>query len=244
MTADLGPAMPADLRYDLAWLHRYEQLSETDACILDAEIKCVDRWFDEVEGRTWSGRSTFRHLDLGTCTGRYLRWSQARKFAVSCGIDASIDAVRLCRRLARPGRVIVEQANFLAPNVLPTIGREHGPFDLITLMMGTINHVASRDQTALLLDLAHTLTPAGRILVSAWRPTVRTFSLYSANEWAFLAARPLASSLLSGNVLQLGLQLHARMRTRWHDIFDLGLARAFKPAADESAELGLGFQLS
>lgn len=205
-------------RYDEAWLDRYERLRGTDALIADAEMAVVEDWYLARFGACAADR--LRHLDLGTCTGRYLRWSRARGVGLCCGVDASADATRFCEPLREPGRVVIERADFLQPEALPRLGERHGPFHLVTVMMGTINHVSALDQTRLLQAIGRIMAPSGRLLVSSWRPGSQVLSLYRESDRRRLTGTPLRPDLRTGLAETLGLRWLGSTATAWQDVVE------------------------
>ena len=204
------------LQYGAAWLARYAAVAGTDKRIVDAEMREMRRWFaSRYPAET---RQSLHHLDLGTCTGRYLRWGLSQGFRIICGVDASMDAVAYCSRLCRPGRLCVHHADFLHEPTVSALFARHPPFHLVTMMMGTINHVAPARQGLLLQLLGEALHPEGRLLVSAWRPGACGLSLYSPEARNYLESTGLAPELLTSSASRgiPGLQMTRQLSTPWH----------------------------
>lgn len=208
--------------YDDEWLTRYENLSGVDAQIANSEMEVVEAAL-QSSFASWH-RPALTHLDLGTCTGRYLRWSRHRGFGRSVGVDAAPAAIRFCSRsIAEPERIVIEQADFLRPGVLASLGERYDGFDLVTIMMGTINHVAGRDQPGLLDAIGRVLRVSGRLILSSWRPGREVLSLYTEAECQQLSGTPLQAGLLTGEAAACGLRLFRLVSTPWQDIAEFGL---------------------
>jgi SAM-dependent methyltransferase len=202
--------------YGSDWLDRYDGVTGKDAAILAAEMAAVDAWFDREVGHRIGRRA--RHLDLGTCTGRYLRWALARGFASVHGVDRSADAVARCsaRLTGRPARL--HRADFLDVRALEAVAEQYGPFDLVTMMLGTVNHLTIGHQCQVVRSAAPALRPTGHLVISSWRPGSCTLSLYSSAEQQCLGNAGLARDLDADRVGALGLELASCRFTPWHEI--------------------------
>ncbi|WJY43273.1 class I SAM-dependent methyltransferase (plasmid) [Streptomyces sp. P9-2B-2] len=200
--------------YDDDWLERYDRAAGLDAAILQAELEAVETWFERQVGDVVDCAA--RHLDLGTCTGRYLRWGTSRGFAAAHGIDKSTAAVARCEALHGHGPVHVHRADFLDTMAFTSLLNRHGPFDLVTMMMGTINHLTVEQQYQVFRDLLPAL--AGHLVISSWRPGACVLSLYSQADQRSLGLSGFAPGLDADQVGELGLRLTERRFTDWHEI--------------------------
>ncbi len=164
-----------EIDYEKNWLLRFDE----DADPGDARLKREELKF--VVGCLSSGRdaqATARHLDLGTCTGRYL--SELREcvdICLSVGIDLDVDCLEHCRwkhreALRDGGRFQVLDADIRDGSTLP-----NGDFDLITCMMGTLCHLRRSDQRSAVYEdpwqvglenLATRLSADGDAFVAIW----------------------------------------------------------------------------
>lgn len=236
-----APAIVVGKDYDDDWLERYDRSAGADAAILKAEMEALEALFEGFEGIAGltglegrgdepGGRGA-RHLDLGTCTGRYLRWGVARGFASAHGIDKSAASVNRCRAMAETGPIHVHHADFLDAEAMPPLLDRHGPFHLVTMMMGTINHLAAEDQYTVVRNLVPALPVSGRLVISSWRPGACALSLYSRVEQRNLGLTGFGARLNADQVGGLGLRLAERRFTEWHEL------RVYAPSAAPGAAL-------
>ncbi|MCQ8835061.1 class I SAM-dependent methyltransferase [Streptomyces malaysiensis] len=122
-------------------------------------------------------------LDVGSGTLRYPQ--VLNRFGVrSYGIDLSDAGIRACVDQRWAGRFAVADGT-----AMPF---RDGSFDLVTCMMGTVNHLSAAQRERFLAESFRTLRPGGLLVVSAWDPACRfqTFmSFYSPAEMAQLRTR-------------------------------------------------------
>ncbi|NIY63845.1 methyltransferase domain-containing protein [Streptomyces malaysiensis] len=122
-------------------------------------------------------------LDVGSGTLRYPQ--VLHRFGVrSYGIDLSDAGIRACVDQRWAGRFAVADGT-----AMPF---RDGSFDLVTCMMGTVNHLSAAQRERFLAESFRTLRPGGLLVVSAWDPACRfqTFmSFYSPAEMAQLRTR-------------------------------------------------------
>ncbi|UGY94325.1 class I SAM-dependent methyltransferase [Streptomyces gobiensis] len=202
--------------YNDDWLERYDSVANEDAAILRAELDAVEAWFKRRVGGI--GERVAQHLDLGTCTGRYLRWGISRGFTSAHGIDKSRAAVARCRAMLGHGPIQVHHADFLDTAVFSSLLRRQGPFDLVTMMMGTINHLAAEEQHQVVHALVPALSSQGHVVISSWRPGACALSLYSRADQRSLGLSGFAVRLDADRVGEFGIRLAERMFTPWHEI--------------------------
>jgi 2-polyprenyl-3-methyl-5-hydroxy-6-metoxy-1,4-benzoquinol methylase len=213
MTGLESPSMLAP-EYHSGWLAGYEQLNAADTAIIAAEMAAFRRLVAPYAARARHERMNY--LDLGTCTGRYLRWAAGQGFATVCGVDNSPAAVTYCYQSALPGNVHLYEADFVQPDTLVGIATEHGPFQLITAMLGTIDHAPRAAQLALLCSLREVLAPTGAVVLSGWRPGRCDLSLYSDTERRYLDAMSFTRVLYDSEAIPPGLRLADSVTTQWH----------------------------
>ncbi|MYT78944.1 Ubiquinone/menaquinone biosynthesis C-methylase UbiE [Streptomyces sp. MnatMP-M77] len=122
-------------------------------------------------------------LDVGSGTLRYPQVLD--RFGVwSYGIDLSDAGIHACVDARWARRFAVADGT-----AMPF---RDGSFDLVTCMMGTVNHLSAAQRERFLAESFRTLRPGGRLVVSAWDPACRfqTFlSFYSPAEMAQLRRR-------------------------------------------------------
>jgi SAM-dependent methyltransferase len=127
-----------EIDYERNWLLKFDSdANEGDARLKRAEMKFV---VEAIESRTRS-KAADGHLDLGTCTGRYLL--SLRPFldsgSTSVGVDIDLDCVGHCERkeeLQDKRQFNVVDGDIREAETLPK-----DSFDLVTCMMGTLCHL-------------------------------------------------------------------------------------------------------
>jgi SAM-dependent methyltransferase len=125
--------------YRLAWLARYDHgLPHEDELLKAIELSMVKTDLQRLA--RWG--KIRRHLDVGTCTGRYpvsLRNAVDPNGEI-VGIDNDMDCINYARWniefvVQNDPRLRFERVDFCAEE-----GKIAGPFDLITCMLGTVIH--------------------------------------------------------------------------------------------------------
>ncbi len=217
MTAsDAGTALGTAPVYDLSWIERYQAIEGGDARLAAAEMSAFRQLFDAEFGGV--GRRSIRHLDAGTCTGRYLRWGMGEGFGLVCGIDRSPSAAAFCARTVGPGCVHVYCADVLDEADLAATAGRHAPFRLVTMMLGTINHIDRGRQAGLLRSFAGLMDPGGRLVLSSWRPGRISLSLYAEPERRFLEASALDERRLADLADASAFHLIRTVSTPWQTL--------------------------
>lgn len=212
LRAARDPTLP---EYDRAWLERYDRLDTADGEITRAEMEAF--WPLASAATATSDRHEVSYLDLGTCTGRYLRWGCDQGFGTVCGVDNSPASIRHCARLRQADRVYLYHADFLSCPVMHDLAARHGPFHLVTAMLGTVDHVSRHRHASFLNLVSEVLSPAGTLILSTWRVGRCDLSLYSERERSYLESTGFAE-LLGGKCDRLpnSLQLVHSVQTPWH----------------------------
>jgi SAM-dependent methyltransferase len=125
--------------YRLVWLARYDHgLPAKDELLKAVELSTVKTELQRLA--RWG--KVRRHLDVGTCTGRYpvsLRDAVDPNGEIM-GIDNDMDCINYARwnvqfEVRNDPRLHIERADFCDEE-----GKIAGPFDLITCMLGTAIH--------------------------------------------------------------------------------------------------------
>jgi SAM-dependent methyltransferase len=162
-----------EIDYEKNWLLRYDR----DADEGDARLKSEEmEWVLGVLG-TRTMVDGIRHLDLGTCTGRYIRALREQfDIRLSVGVDVDQDCLDHCQDLVGgfPGAAPIKilDADIRKDDELP---RER--FDVITCMMGTLCHLRRATASDGLYDdpwqaglrnLATRLADSGDAFVGVW----------------------------------------------------------------------------
>jgi SAM-dependent methyltransferase len=160
----------AEVDYEPNWLLKYDaDADENDARLKREELTFV---IDSLSGSEEVGR----HLDLGTCTGRYLEaLRQQLTIKESVGVDYDPDCIAHCKRahqeMLRNGGFRIVDADIRNSDSLPS-----ERFDIITCMMGTLCHLRRASERhpyddpwqAGLENLASRLTEDGDAFVAIW----------------------------------------------------------------------------
>jgi len=80
--------------YDWGRLALYERVTGPAERVKQRELAVMN---EVLRQRIDRGLRCENMIDVGTCTGRYLRWAYDRGFIRLCGIDHSADAIVYCR---------------------------------------------------------------------------------------------------------------------------------------------------
>lgn len=175
--------------YDVITYIKYEFAPPADEVKKIFEFDLVRRFLDSrgiTQGRT---------LDIGCATGRWPLWFSRQGFAAT-GFDVSDDSIMICRKRSQilgDSVVSFEKRNILDDN-LPL-----GPFDLITCMMGTLNHIEGTLLSRFLGRVHEGLVSGGWFVFSVWNPQspfVEFLTLDSSTAKARLRANALPADQL------------------------------------------------
>ncbi|MEP3345027.1 MAG: class I SAM-dependent methyltransferase [Litoreibacter sp.] len=160
--------------YDNSLLERYETLNGAAHDVKEKERKVLDTVLADRRASHAACRSM---LDIGTCTGRYLRWGQANGFRQICGLDHSQDAIAFCEatlpftcELHRADCTHIESFSRLKD------------VDLITMMMGTFNHLVIDAVAGFFRNLQLIAAPRAQFVVSTWAKSPMDLAIYSHQE--------------------------------------------------------------
>ncbi|HEV2373480.1 MAG TPA: class I SAM-dependent methyltransferase [Streptosporangiaceae bacterium] len=199
--------------YDESWIRRYGNLGDDDRRLVNAEMAA----FTELFEAAFAGvpRRSIAHLDIGTCTGRYLRWGVTQGFGLTCGIDRSPVTTEYCARTLRRDGVHVYCADLLRTDELAATAGRHAPFRLVTMMLGTINHIDPAQRRGMLRSLASLMDAEGLLVLSSWRPGRCSLSLYSESERLYLEASALSERRVAELAEGSPLRLVTTVSTPW-----------------------------
>jgi SAM-dependent methyltransferase len=202
--------------YDGWWIERYQAVKGPDARITATEMTAFTELF-ETEFCDVSP-TAIRHLDVGTCAGRYLHWGLRQGFELICGIDRAPASAEFCARTIKDARVHVYCADVLSAVDLNETVHPHAPFQLVTMMLGTINHFDVSQQADVLRSFRRLLRADGKVVISAWRPDCCALSLYAEPERRFLEASPVDERHLARLTEASGLRTVRTASTPWHTL--------------------------
>lgn len=207
-------------RYDHGLPHEDELLKAIELSMVKTELRRLARW----------GKIR-RHLDVGTCTGRYplsLRNAVDPNGEI-VGIDNDIDCINYARwniqsEVQKDPRLRFERVDFCAED-----GKIEGPFDLITCMLGTVIHFR-RSHGAPPYDdpfqralekFGELLKEDGLLFLSVWTEAacrdLNMLSIYTEDdkkrlaEWTPSAAELQSRLTAAGLSFELPYQLESRM---------------------------------
>lgn len=214
--------------YRLAWLARYDHgLPREDELLKAVELSTVKT---ELQRLARWGR-IHRHLDVGTCTGRY---PVSLRDAVDpdgeiVGIDNDMDCINYARwnvqiEVRNDPRLHIERVDFCAEPC-----KVEGPFDLITCMLGTVIHFRRRRDAPpyddpfqrALEKFGELLKDDGLLFLSVWTEaacrSLNLLSIYTEDdkrrlaEWTPSAAELQSRLTAAGLRFDLPYQLENRM---------------------------------
>ena len=195
--------------YDAAFLRRYDALLGTSPEVMAAEQRMLDEIVD-----VWRqpGQPCEHYLDIGTCTGRYLIWAHRKGFRTLCGLDHSRDSIAHCRaKLNFPAHLI--EGSCLDVESY----RDVANVDLVTMMMGTANHLTVLELKTFIQTVSTVMAVGGDLVLSTWRASPEPLMLYPEADARKLYERALNLSELQ--TLGAPLTFINRMATSWHDLW-------------------------
>lgn len=174
--------------YNADMLRRYETLKGKADRVKNDEMLALDVLF---ERRKSGGARCDSFLDLGTCTGRYLRWAQRREFSHVAGMDHSPHVARFCREEIGLRDCDIYTADCTeASSFVPISG-----IDLITMMMGTVHHLTANGVSQMMTSVAGIARDGAQFVISTWRHTPMDLELYNPREACDLATNDYAALL-------------------------------------------------
>jgi SAM-dependent methyltransferase len=137
--SDLITESAYELDYESNWLLKYDEDADPgDARLKQEELKFVlealANQSDALEGA--------RHLDLGTCTGRYLAKLRERlAIELSIGVDLDADCIDHCKRVHAALLKDEHRFRIIDADIRKSESLPNEKFDLVTCMMGTLCHL-------------------------------------------------------------------------------------------------------
>lgn len=203
--------------YNSSWLYRYESASGRDAQLKLEEMRAFETLLRRhTELRIIS--SSF--LDIGTCTGRYLRWAHQKEFEKIVGIDRSVDSILYCSKTLSfsPELHCLNVISEPEQRLLVLLG---GQFDLITVMFGTINHFNSIEQLKVIQRMSRILKNDGLLIISSWIQDRCSFSLYEDLTSQALSIQQVSIDRMEYMAHLADLELTAWTETGSHRLFSI-----------------------
>lgn len=128
-----------ELDYEPNWLLKYDADEDPgDARLKEEELKFVIQTLSAGNGY----KENARHLDLGTCTGRYMEKLRERLgVEVSVGVDLDDDCLNHCKRIHRELLEDERRFRIIDADIRNSESLPGEKFDLVTCMMGTLCHL-------------------------------------------------------------------------------------------------------
>lgn len=165
-----------EIDYSPNWLALYDRAGGEDGALKAAEGTLIRKWLKSRYGSINARLAS--HVDLGTCTGRYIAElsSWVREDARVTAIDMDPDCIRLVKLKQSRGELragaIIREGDIRQRDKLPT-----QTYDLVTCMMGTLCHLNRKTQVKSLYqddwqtaleNIARLLASAGDAFVAVW----------------------------------------------------------------------------
>ncbi len=189
--------------YEDEWLEQFEHVQGRDLVLQEEEMSVFESLVSACDDRM-RARGTFRYLDIGTCTGRYLAWALDKGIGAVHGLDASQYAVAFSRRKFE-GRARIVQADILVDGIGERLSLTN--MDLVSIMFGTFNHFSRAQQQIVLRNAQQCLREGGSLIVSSWQPGKCDFSIYDSSARDLLASRGLTLAELRASAAACGLEV-------------------------------------
>ncbi len=202
--------------YRLAWLARYDHgLPREDELLKAVELSTVKTELQRLA--RWG--KVRRHLDVGTCTGRYpvsLRDAVDPNGEI-VGIDNDMDCINYARwnvqiEVRDDPRLHIERVDFCAEPC-----KVEGPFDLITCMLGTVIHFRRKRDVPpyddpfqrALEKFGELLKDDGLLFLSVWTEaacrSLNMLSIYTEDDKRLLAEWTPSAAELQSRLTAAGL---------------------------------------
>lgn len=211
-----------EIDYTSNWLYKYDDASDEDGELKDAESEFVLDQLKKKHGEV----IVDGHIDLGTCTGRYLReltpYVNGGKIV---GVDNDRDCLEVLKSRVKSGkldaRVEIREGDIRRRQQLPS-----DRFGLVTCMMGTLCHLDLRgdngsgrfedDWQVGLENAADLLAKDGDAFIAIWdeqacvvRPRLgrQLLSIYEQRDSTILCRQSPSEGELKARIEQAGLKI-------------------------------------
>lgn len=203
-----GFSKPWEEFYDQNVLNAYEGLTGRAREIKNTEQAVLD----SLIGKLIYPRHLDRSVDVGTCTGRYLAW--ARKIGVKeiNGIDHSPAAIDFCQK-----HIPFDVTLYLGSCADPATFKNLKNCTLITMMMGTANHLSRTQFESFFLNAAGSSSSDSILIFSTWRVSPMELEIYDCHQVREIEGSLEWVQLFSAN--SCGFALIDRISTPWLDIW-------------------------
>lgn len=135
-----------EIDYSPNWLALYDRAGGEDGELKETESELVRRWLEKRHGAIKGFLRS--HIDLGTCTGRYVKelHDYLRDDALVVAVDMDPDCVRLVK-LKQNNKEIRFNAVIREADIRRRAMFSQRTYDLVTCMMGTLCHFVRQPQT-------------------------------------------------------------------------------------------------
>lgn len=130
-----------EIDYTPNWLALYDRTDGDDGILKQEETALVRKWLEKRHGEL--NGVVASHIDLGTCTGRYIKELRdcVRGDGAIVAIDVDPDCVQLVK-LKQVSRELEPKADVQEGDIRRRDELPSRTFDMITCMMGTLCHLA------------------------------------------------------------------------------------------------------
>jgi 3',5'-cyclic AMP phosphodiesterase CpdA len=222
----------SSIQYCNEWMVKFLRLISSSDPILSEEMEHTI-----AVVRSKAIRAPGRHLDVGSCTGRYCeRFIQEQLVSTSIALDADPDCCDYLRGLKRISRVVDCDVR----GQLPT--SDLGSFDVVTCMLGTANHFGlvpdehwdnKSGFAAAIANMVQALTADGLLVLSLWKPAAdnSVLSIYADRERARLKQQTPKPADVQAAVSMAGAVIDGHHRVS-RDQLDIYLIRPMRSNSD------------
>jgi predicted nucleotide-binding protein/SAM-dependent methyltransferase len=209
-----------EIDYTSNWLAEYDEAVGGDGDLKRRESEFVRHRLEKNHGKE---AAVVSHIDVGTCTGRYLK--ELAHFIKSDGQIVGVDSDRDCINLLRSRKENNEldsRAEIVSGDLRRREELPPEKFEIVTCMMGTLCHLERRvngkagfeDEWQIGLEnLAHLLADDGDAFIAVWdrrvckKPPEPLLSIYSPKAAELLCEQTPSMDELRKRLKQAGLEL-------------------------------------
>jgi SAM-dependent methyltransferase len=217
---DMMEDVAGEIDYSPNWLALYDRAIGEDGKLKTAETELVREWLSKRHGSIKGLLAS--HIDLGTCTGRYVAELDdcLRTDASVMAIDIDPDCVKLVR-LKQSHRELRQDAVVCEGDIRRRDKLPSRTYDLVTCMMGTLCHLSRKthekgvyhdDWQTALENIARLLTGDGDAFVAVWyreagKNNHVALDIYDERSRSMLYKQSPPTAELQARVKQAGLEI-------------------------------------
>ncbi len=157
--------------YSKELLKSYDCGSQDLEKIKDEELKLLSILYQKIGLESLKGHT---HLDVGTCTGRYLKWAYDKGCRNIIGLDKSADSIYFCKK-----NILFKTTLLHGCCTNKTSYDGIGPIDSCTVMFGTINHLNKIELGQFISILEEKMSLGCILVISFWRKPPEGLGIYN-----------------------------------------------------------------